>query len=36
MKSIAPKPAATWTIIPESWAKEATKRDYLLLFGGGF
>lgn len=35
MKSIAPKPAATWTIIPEAWAKEAAKRDYLLLFGGG-
>jgi 2',3'-cyclic-nucleotide 2'-phosphodiesterase / 3'-nucleotidase len=33
MKSIAPKPAANWTIIPEEWAKEAAKRDYLLLFG---
>ncbi len=34
-KNIAPKSAGNWTLVPEDWVKEAAKRDYQLLFGGG-
>lgn len=32
-KILDPKPLNQWKLVPESWAKEASDRDYKLLFG---
>ncbi len=34
-KTINPEPLKNWKIIPESWIKTATPREYALLFGTG-
>jgi 2',3'-cyclic-nucleotide 2'-phosphodiesterase/3'-nucleotidase len=34
-KTINPRPAVNWKIIPENWVKESAVRDYSLLFGSG-
>jgi len=34
-KTINPRPAVNWKIIPENWAKDSSVRDYSLLFGPG-
>jgi len=32
-KTINPAPLNNWKIVPEKWVKEATKREYRILFG---